>query len=194
MKEFNQPNLNAPRFRPKKCNILNTKLYNKFIEKNPKYKHITIEQFKEVIKKYNGSIWNEVIENRDGVELPEQLGNIFIGTCYRKKSDNVDYKKSVFYGKKIQSRNWESDEFVAKIFYTNYENKYKFKFHEFWGFTGVRDFKRTVAHTYPTEWKKYRVVDNMQKVSKLFRRHTYRQYMESKTTKQLEHYNEFDLD
>jgi len=192
-KAYKKPDLNAPRYRSKKLNLTNVDIYNKFLEENPYIERICLSKFKEVIKTFNGKIWESVVENRDGVELPEQLGYIFIGTCPRKKS-NVDFKKSEHYGVKLQNQNWESDQYVAKIFYTNYESKYKFRNHELWGFAGVRDFKRTIGKTYPSEWKKYVMVDNMVKVSRIFRKQNYIQYKQKETKNLLDEYDEFNLD
>lgn len=193
MREFKKPDLNAPRYRPKKHNILNADLFNKFLDEYPKYKDLGLDQFKKIITTYNGAIYREVIDKRDGVELPEQLGYLFIGTCQRKISDNPDYKTSIQYGIKTQNKNWESDQHLAKIFYTNYETKYRFKFHQLWGFTAVRDFKRSVAKAYPTEWKKYVVVDNLTQVSKLFRKEKYKAFKRQETVQRLEDYDEFDM-
>jgi hypothetical protein len=192
--KYKQPDLNAPRYRPKKLNLTNSNVYNQFVQENPRFSSLTATQFKEVVSTFNGKIWNKVIESRDGVELPEQLGYLFIGTCPRKQGDNPDFRKSNQYGKKIQNQNWESDQYVAKIFYTNFETKYRFKHHEMWGFTGLRDFKRTVAKTYPQEWKKYVQVDNLVKVSLLFRKHKFKDFKKNETQKLLEEYDEFNLD
>lgn len=190
---YKKPDLNAPRYRSKKLNLTNVNSYNKFIEEHPHLEKISIQKFKEIINTFNKKIWETVIDHRDGVELPEQLGYLFIGTCPRKKS-NVDFHKSAEYGVKLQNQNWESDQYLAKIFYTNYESKYKFKNHELWGFTGVRDFKRTVGKTYPKEWKKYVMVDNMVKVSRIFRKESYIQHKEKEVKNLLEEYDEFNLD
>jgi hypothetical protein len=192
--KYKQPDLNAPRYRPKKLNLTNSNVYNQFVQENPRFSSLTATQFKEVVSTFNGKIWNKVIESRDGVELPEQLGYLFIGTCPRKQGDNPDFRKSNQYGRKIQNQNWESDQYVAKIFYTNFETKYRFKHHEMWGFTGLRDFKRTVAKTYPQEWKKYVQVDNLVKVSLLFRKHKFKDFKKNETQKLLEEYDEFNLD
>lgn len=192
-KEYKKPNLNAPRFRPKKLNLTNKQFYTQFLKEHPKYSHITVEQFKKVITAFNGKIWKTVVEYRDGVELPEQLGYIFIGSCPRKKS-NVDFKKSEHYGIVLQNQNWESDQFVAKIFYTNFETKYRFKNHELWGFKGVRDFTRTVGKTYPKEWKKYLQVDNFTKISKLFRKEKFKEFKKNETNILLNDYDEFNLE
>lgn len=191
---YKKPDLNAPRYRPKKLNLTNVNVYNKFIEENPRFSSLTATQFKEVISTFNGKIWQHVIDYRDGVELPEQLGYLFIGTCPRKHGDNPNYKASNNYGKKVQNQNWESDQYVAKIFYTNFETKYRFKHHDMWGFTGLRDFKRTVAKTYPQEWKKYVQVDNLVKVSLLFRKQKFKDFKKQETARLLDEYDEFNLD
>lgn len=193
MRVFNKPDLTAPRFRPKRLSILTEKFYKELKEEHPELK-ISYEKVKLLINTFNNKIWKEVVNTREGVELPEQLGYIFIGSCSRVKKDPVDYKKSEMLGFSVGNPNWESDNYLAKIFYTNFENKYRFKFHELWGFEATRDFKRYVAHTYPEEWKKYILVDNIIKVSSLFR---YNRDMEVKAEKNallLENYDEFDMD
>lgn len=193
VKEYKKPDLNAPRYRPKKLNLTNTEFYDRFIQENPKYGDLTIEQFKDIIKSFNGKIWETVISERDGVQLPEQLGYLFIGSCPRKKS-NVDFSKSKEHGIILQHQNWESDQFAAKIFYTNYETKYRFKNHELWGFKGVRDFTRSVGKTYPKEWKKYIQVDNLIRVSRLFRTEKFKQTKNEEVIDLLKNYDEFNLD
>jgi hypothetical protein len=193
VRQCKKPDLKAPRYRPKKLNFTNVEFYNRFIEEHPKYANVTADKFKEVINSFNGKIWETVIENRDGVELPEQLGYLFIGTCPRKKS-NVDFSKSKEHGVIIQHQNWESDNYAAKIFYTNYETKYRFKHHEMWGFSGIRNFKRTVAQTYPVNWKKYVMVDNLVRISRIFRKEKYKEFLKNETLDLLNNYDEFNLE
>lgn len=199
MKQYRKPDLNAPRYRPKKLNLTNIDFSKQFLEEHPKYKLNGVpikefnEKFKEIIASFNGKIWNTVINDRDGVQLPEQLGYIFLGTCPKKKGENTDYDKSAKYGVKLQNRNFESDQYIAKIFYTNFETKYRFKNHELWGFVGVRDFKRKVGETYPKEWKKYVQVDNHLKVSRLFRKEKSKHKAAQETAILLENYDEFNL-
>jgi len=163
---YRAPNLNGKRYRRKRIGLLNIKTINKFKEKNPAYKNINPEKLKSIIKIFNGRIWNNIIENRNGVELPESLGFIFIGTCSPSKK-NVNIKLSTQYDKPIINRNWETDGNIAKIFYTNFSAKYKFINRDLWGFTAVRNFKRTLAKYYPENWNKYVFVNPKQKVNKL---------------------------
>ena len=192
-KQYKKPDLKAPRFRPKKLNLTNAGFYEQFLKDNPKHSDLSASQFKEIIKVFNGKIWETVIDYRDGVELPEQLGYLFIGSCPRKRS-NVDFKKSEHYGVVLQNQNWESDQYVAKIFYTNFETKYRFRNHDLWGFKGVRDFTRMVGQTYPKEWKKYLVVDNFIKISKIFRMNKQRDLKDIETQDLLKDYDEFNLE
>ena len=46
-------------------------------------------------------------KNRDGVELPDSLGYIFIGTCPAAKTVNTNYALSKEYGKVLQNKNWK---------------------------------------------------------------------------------------
>ena len=110
---FKKPNLNAPRYREKVLGLLNAELINEFKEKNPIYSKIDNNKFKKIINLFNERIWKEVIENRDGVELPDSLGYIFIGTCPAAKSVNTDYALSKKYCKMAKSR---------KTFKRNYIN------------------------------------------------------------------------
>lgn len=72
-KQYKKPDLNAPRYRPKKLNLTNVNFYNKFLQDNPHVETICLDKFKEIINIFNGKIWETVIDTRDGVELPEQL-------------------------------------------------------------------------------------------------------------------------
>ena len=169
---FKKPNLNAPRYREKVFGLLNADLINEFKDKNPIYSNIDNNKLKNIIKLFNGRIWEEVIKNRDGVELPDSLGYIFIGTCPAAKTVNTNYALSKKYGKVLQNKNWETDGNVAKIFYTNYSTKYRFKNRELWQFTAVRQFKRSVAKEYPKRWTKYIKMENKKRVADMYKKNS----------------------
>ena len=183
---FKAPDLNKPRYREKTLSLLNVDLINDFKEKYPIYRNIDNTKLKNIIKLYNEKLWKEVINNRNGVELPDSLGYLFIGTCPSSKSVNTNYALSKQYGKVLQNKNWETDGKIAKIFYTNYSTKYRFKNRELWRFVACRDFKRTVAKEYPINWTKYVVMKNKYRVA-----HLYDANIEE-TNKALEYYNEFE--
>ena len=103
---FKGPDLNKPRYKEKVLNLLNTDTLTRFKDKNPMYSSVDNVKLKKVIHKFNSKIWETVITNRNGVELPESLGYLFIGSCPAAKKLNVDYALSKQYGKLIQNKNW----------------------------------------------------------------------------------------
>jgi hypothetical protein len=186
-KNFKKPNVKAPRFREKRLSLLNKKLIEEFKAKYPLFENIDNDKLKTVIKLYCKNLWNGVIEHRDGVELPDSLGYLFIGTCspgkYNKK--NINYAKSSEYGKVLQNHNWDTDGNIGKIFYTNASAKYKFKNRELWKFEAIREFKRAVATEYPKDWTKYAVIQNKYQIA-----HLYQSNIDSSL---LNDYNEFEM-
>ena len=193
MKDAKQPNLTGPRYRQSVSGTINAGMIREIKEKVSSAKDYTDQQIKDMIRAFNENVWRTALDNRDGVELPEQIGHIFIGTCPPKKSPNVDFKMTKEYMKVIQHRNWESDNYLAKIFFTNYSSKYRFKNHEIWGFNAARQFTRTLGQVYPKQWKMYIQVDPKRKISVLYRKQVYKQVKQSETQDMLKNYNEFEL-
>jgi hypothetical protein len=193
MREFKKPDVTAPRFRPETKNVLSKEFFNLFKEKYPKYKEIDNKDLRKIIKKFNQVVFQTVIENRDGVQLPEQIGWLFIGTCQQSKKENVDYAKSLKYGVRVTNKNWDSDGKLAKIFFSNHALKHKIKNREFWSFIACREFKRSVAKSYPENWQMYVEVSPEIKLQWAYSRTVYKDLQNKKTANTLQNYNEFDL-
>jgi hypothetical protein len=193
MKEFRKPDVTAPRFRPEARNVLTKEFFTLFKQKNPKYKGIDNVNLRKVIKKFNQTVYQTVIETRDGVQLPEQIGWLFIGTCQQSKKENIDYAKSLKYGVRVTNKNWDSDGKLAKIFFSNHAPKHKIKNREFWSFVACREFKRSVAKTYPENWQMYVAADPQTKLQWAYGRSVYKDMKQKETAKVLQNYNEFDL-
>jgi hypothetical protein len=193
-KTFKKPDLNAPRFREKSVQVLQVSLYKKFRKKYPEY-DIDYNQFKEIIYTYNKDIADGIIEYRDGVELPESLGYIFIGSCpAMTKRVNIDYKKSAQYGVITQHRNWGSDNKVMKIFFTNNLVKYKLQNKDIWAFVPNREFRRKASKYYLEDYNKYIMINNNRKISMLFKESLNKRDIAMQKFKiPSENYNEFDL-
>tara|TARA_R110000824_G_scaffold67341_4_gene174314 strand:- start:280 stop:864 length:585 start_codon:yes stop_codon:yes gene_type:complete len=190
---FKTPDLNAPRYREKRMGFLNLKNFNEFKKKYPLYASINNSKLKKIISLYNEKLWEGVIKHRDGVELPDSLGYLFIGTCPPAKGVNTDYSLSKQYGKVLQNKNWDTDGNIGKIFYTNYSTKYRFKNRELWKFTATRKFKRAIASSYPEEWTKYIVMRNKIRVTDLYKKEYIANKEKKENIKALENYNEFEL-
>jgi hypothetical protein len=193
MKEFNKPDVKAPRFRPGVYNVMNKKFFDSFREKHPKYKDMDNVMLRKIGKTFNQTIYQAVIDNRDGVELPEQLGWLFIGTCQQSKKQNVDFNKSKQYGVKVSNNNWATDGKLAKIFFSNFAPKHKIKNREYWKFVGCRDFKRTVAKTYPENWNMYVEIEPNKQVKLAYSKAIYKDIIIKETTEALKTYNEFEI-
>jgi hypothetical protein len=148
MEQFRTPDLKAPRFRPEVEGFLSDDLIKRFKEKYKRYSSIDKKTFKKIIKKFHEAVYQEVINTRDGVELPESIALICI-TSKNSAKKNVDYHKSKQYGVTVSNKNWETDGKIAKILYSTYGTKYQMKNRKFWAFVACRNFKRAVAKTYP---------------------------------------------
>lgn len=189
------PDLNAPRFRRTRYSVLNSAFCDQFRKDHPEYKGLTDGKIKEVIRTFNSSLWKFAIENRDGVELPEGLGFIFIGSCPPpKKRESLDVSLSLRMNARIRHRNLHTDGYMAKIFYTNYASKYKFMHREVWKFEGAREFRRAVSEIYPEKWMDYVKVDSFQHINKLFERARIKHVAKERGTTVDELYNEFEID
>lgn len=193
MKEFKKPDLKAPRYRPKAHTILNKEFFENFKKKFPKYKDIDDKELRKIIKRFNQIVYQNVIDIRNGVLLPEQLGWLFIGTCQKSKKENIDYSKSNKYGVAVTNKNWETDGKLAKIFLSNYAPKHKIKNREFWGFVACREFKRAVAKAYVENWNVYLQVLPKSRIDKLYVAKKYVDYINQLDQEKLKTYNEFEL-
>jgi hypothetical protein len=193
MKEFKKPDLTAPRYRPDVHSVLNKKFFDSFKKKHPKYKDYTNMELRNIIKAFNKLLYTTVIEKRDGVQLPETIGWLFIGTCQKSKKINVDYAKSNKYGVTVNNNNFNTDGKLAKIFFTSNAPKHKMKNREFWSFVACRDFKRSVSKNYPENWNMYVVVNSTTKLRQTYQKAILQDIAKNKQNHALKSYNEFDL-
>ena len=193
MKEFKKPDVKGPRFRPETKNILTKEFFILFKKKYPKYKTIDNIELRKIIKKFNQVVYQTVIDNRDGIQLPEQIGWLFIGTCQQSKKENIDYAKSLKYGLRVSNKNWESDGKLAKIFFSNHAPKHKIKNREFWSFVACREFKRSVAKQYPENWQMYVEANPQTKLQYTYGRSLYKNLKLKDKEKEIHKYNDFEL-
>jgi hypothetical protein len=191
---YNQPDRKAPRYRRTRVTILNYKFYKAFRKKFPQYKDLKNSEIGNIISKFHELLWTEAATTRDGVEFPEGMGYCFVGSCPSPKKINVDPKKSYEHGVIIRHRNFESDNFLAKICYTNYASKYKFQHRELWKFIATRPFKQLASESYRKNWRIYLQLDNFVRISKAILKVKLRDYAIKQTLEKSKDYNEFALD
>lgn len=192
MKNF-ASDVKAPRFRKPFKRTMVSPMIEHIQSRVFAAKYLSEDQIKNVLQEFNLEVVNTIIEKRDGVEIPSQIGHIFIGTCPRSKNKNIDYKKTAELGKAVQHMNWETDNNLAKIFFTTHASRYKFKNNELWGFSAVRQFKRKLAKEYPKNWNMYLQVDPNIKITSLFRSRLYSIERTENDAENLKVYNEFEF-
>lgn len=193
MRNFNKPNLNAPRYATPKLKLIDNKLIKEFKEKYTEHSDVDKKTFKDIVKAFNEKLWKKAIEKREGIELPENLGYLFIGACQKPTKENVDYGASIKHGITVTHKNWDTDGYIGKIFYSNYNSRYRLRDRVLWGFTANRYFKRAVTKEFKENWKKYIAVDKTVVISKLFTAISKSHNITREENKKLETYNEFDF-
>lgn len=195
IRDFKKPDVKAPRCRPKAQKLVNKEFIKELAKKHPECKGMSTKQINDILALFHGKLWNHAVNNRDGVELPEGLGYIFVGTCSSAKKYNTDFGNSIRNDLRYRHKNYESDSYLAKIFYTNFASKYKFKNRELWMFKATRLFKRKVAKEYPEKWKMYIQVESGRMISKYLKSMGKNNFFKKRSENYEldESYNEFDL-
>lgn len=193
--QIKKPDVKGPRFRKSFRCIINDKFYKKFRTQYPQHSKVENGDIKKIASTFNSLIWKEVIENRDGVEFPEGLGFCFIGACPPpKRRESLDPAVSLKHNKRIRYRNFHSDNLLAKIFYTNYANKYNFSQREAWQFKPARPFTRAVSKAFEEKYMNYVKVDSYRHINKMFKEASRKSEFKNRTSEMPNTYNEFDLD
>jgi hypothetical protein len=193
MKNIKKPNLNAPRFRNRRKSILTKERLSMFKDKYPEYNNLSLKEFKNIVMTYNELLVDAIIDNRDGIELPDGLGFIFMASCPPTKKENVNYKKSFEYGIKTNHKNWDSDNKLLKIFYTNHTTKYPFTNKQVWSFKAVKQFRKKASDQYKRTWAKYIEVNPMAKISTMFDKYRKKDYVRNVKSNIPNNYDEFKL-
>jgi hypothetical protein len=171
-REIRKPDVKAPRFRITRTSLIDEAHLKEFIKLHPKYKDLTLTQYRKIVSDFNTLFWQTVVETPDGCQLPEGLGYIFVAACdpVNEETENIDYSKSFKYGTTLSNNNWVTNGYLAKIFYTNNAEKYKFRNREFWGFKACRNFKRGVSKNFLENWQMYYRVHKDKKINSIYKK------------------------
>jgi hypothetical protein len=194
MKTVKSPDLKAPRFRKTWISYLDNELLDKVKEKEPKASELTYNELRVILSTYNEAMWRHVIESRDGVELPQRLGHMFIATCPSPKRKNIDIPQSIKLGVAVEHKNWETDGHLGKVIYTNYDNKYLLKNGELWSFKTGRVFKRAVSASYPQNWTIYKKIEKNKLITAQIKSYIKKDIVINRSNDIPDDYNEFQLD
>lgn len=168
-KSYRRPDKKAPRYRKNTLRILNRDFYVRLHKKHPDL-NLCVKDIKNIIDTFHNLCKDIIAETRDGLELPEQLGYMVLGKSKVKEFYSKDVEASFKYEMPIDFKNWDSNGWLCKIFYTNYAAKYRFRNAHLWAFHAGRDLKKKVSNAFKKDFNKYIVYDNHNKISQIYRK------------------------
>ena len=193
--EFKAPDIKGPRFRPCSKKVIDKEFTDKFEKRFPEHGEIKPDKFRDIIMHLHTHVVNGIVEHRDGIELPEGLGFIFIATCQKSKKENIDFNASSLAGKKILHQNWESDNRLMKIIFSNTATKYRLPNKQIWGFRMAKQNRKLISNKYKQQWAKYHVIPNMKGIHTMFKTRMKTMAIKQNTDQQaLADYDEFKMD
>tara|TARA_R110002126_G_scaffold219916_1_gene365281 strand:+ start:34 stop:537 length:504 start_codon:yes stop_codon:yes gene_type:complete len=155
---YRKPNVKSSRVRKKTTRIMNRTAMLQFKKEYPEHKNITLTQFNAILKKFNSNIVDTIVDYRNGVNLPELIGQVIILSFPRSSKKIVDYGESNKTGVLTYKRNWDTDDRICKIVY--YTGQHSVRYSHLWGFTPTKNFKKRVSDSFKKLWAKYIYIDN----------------------------------
>jgi len=191
---FKVPDIKAPRFFTRSKAVVNKDFIEKFKRRYPEYRNIKLAMFSKIMVTFHNEVVQGVIDNRDGIELPEGLGFVFIGSCQRAKRENIDFRASTLAGRKIFHQNWESDNRLMKILYSNSEVRYRLTNKQVWAFRLGKTNRKLISDAYKVRWTKYHIIPNMKGIKNMFKQGLRKTAFKEVATVLPADYNEFKMD
>ena len=158
---FNEPNRKGPRFRRNLKKVINPE-FLKRLKKEHRDLSLSNKDIRLIMDTFHQLCKDVICETRDGLELPEQLGVIFIGAM-KPKNPLMNERKAHIFKKNFPIPGW-----LCKIVYSNYSTKYKFKNAMFWGFEAGRTLKKQASEAFSKNYKKYVILDSHTRINKIY--------------------------
>lgn len=186
-------NRSVPRIRKKYITLLTSNTFRLFKLKHPEYKNLSLLEYKKIIRTFNTEIVQTMIDNRNGVELLEGLGYIFMGTCDTPKKAVINLSETIKQGKQVVHKNWESDNKLLKIFYSNCTVKGSFQNKDLWSFKATQECRKAASAAYILNWTKYIPVPSAAKISNMFNNYRQNEIMSNLKPILPEAYDEFNI-
>jgi len=182
----------APRFRRKAKSIIDNSFINEFILQHPEYKDVsnlnTLRSYKLLLKKCNQAIFRHCIDNRDGVDLPQAMGVLFVGSKTSVYSP-VDYGLTNKLGYEVRITNMDTNGLIAKIYYSRHSRDYNLSMTTLWNFKPTRGFQLEVSKAFKEKYNEYRRIENKEELRILFEQ---RKKKAKKVMSLITNYNEFE--
>lgn len=176
-RQFRVADPRAPRFLRKKFDILNAtnkEFYTALKEQHPELSKYPDNEIARFIEFFNNVIAQEVVDNRNGVHLPNGLGIIVAGACkisLETSKTNTDYKTSAEVGQHVAHSNLHSDTYIAKVKYSNALDRHMFENNDLWMFDPCRALARAVSAQFKNgNHRNYITFTTRQHIAHLFRK------------------------
>lgn len=155
--------------------------YKELYERYPELKGYKEAYIKKFITSYHQLIVDTLVDNKDGVRLPEYMGNMIIAT-YGRKHKSYDRKSSTEYKQHINYSNLHSERKGGWVFHVYSLEKYKFANHQYWRFYPGRYLTSKIGQAYKKGWKNYRVIPRTDLVSDTIKRLDRKDYIKEVTS------------
>jgi hypothetical protein len=144
-----------PRVKKKFTTVLNTKSVNEFKKLFPEHKDVTYKEMVDIINKFNQNIVQTVIDERNGVILPERLGHMIIAGFKRPVGRKaIDWGESRKASRIVYHMNWETDNRIGKIVYQPAVGHHN-ALTKLWCFTATRSFTTTMSTAFKKFYNRY---------------------------------------
>lgn len=157
--KYKKPDRSKSRVRRKSFNLVDYHFIKEFKNKHPEH-DMTRSEFNMIIRHFNENIVDAVVDNTDGLQLPERLGFLQIIGCPRPKGKVINYGKSNETGVVHYHKNWDTDNKLAKILFKNKLKGYSIKNNRFWGLETSRLFKEKASAAFKACFSKYIYKEN----------------------------------
>lgn len=199
LQDYKKPDLNAPRFFDQSLDVTTKGFYPEMVAKYPNLSKYTSREIITMLKGFNTDVVaTAIVSTRDGVKLPNSLGNIFMGffkSKYHKELD-IDTPTSWEVGKKVHHSNYDTDGHIPYIYYAKYTGSYKFPFlnAEYWSFEPCREMTRNMKKYINEDWKKYIIVESKSTIKKMVEGIYYKRKKQREDKVQLQTYDPFKIE
>ncbi len=210
VKEFAGFDLDGPRYKMPVLDILRlmtpmSTFYSKLKQIHPHLKVYSNSDIRKYIVGFNKYLAEVAVDHIDGVSLPEHVGIISVCTVSSKSDRVIDVLASNKSGKCIYYDNQHSQGYVGSAYYStaypkvteignSHNPRRMYQNCQFWAFKACRNFARSIAQAYKTDWKKYRVKTRNYKLERLFDDSRKKRITKEITRKYKQGYDEFKFD
>lgn len=180
---------------PKSLTILGHRPFvNGFFKKFPQYKQFKTfspKPFTDLVHAFHEDFIEEVINSREGVDMPLKMGNLKI-ISYKPNNNYLNFSR-YRQGEITKFVNNHTEGLSGKIVYSNYSNRYKLKDKSIWSFEPEVPFKKKVSVAFIVNYLRYSFSPNRGKIKYLRTEISTKEINDKKIKDFLKTYDEFSI-